>query len=290
MLIAFMGLATITVASLAFTSGVSAQSSENPQSKSMGLQGLVSSKPPTQGATITTPTNGQTFTRTPITVSGLCPSGLLVKIFTNNVFVGSVMCANGSYSLQVDLFDGRNDLVAKVFDALDQPGPDSNIVTVTFQNNQFRDNGIPLLTLTSNFARRGADPGKTLTWPIIISGGSAPYAISVDWGDNKPLSLKSESFPGTFDIDHIYDSAGTYSIIVKATDKDGQTAYLQLVAVANGAVTQSGIKDSDGNPIITKTQVLWGPSAAMVPFLGLSFWLGRHYEISVLRKHLEDTE
>jgi hypothetical protein len=57
----------------------------------------------------------------------------LVKIFKNNVFGGSVQCDRGNFSLQSDLFVGTNELVARVFDELDQPGPDSNIVTVTFQ-------------------------------------------------------------------------------------------------------------------------------------------------------------
>src|SRR5262249_11547624 len=72
-----------------------------PSSGSIGLQGEISTAPPTRGATITTPSNGATFTTIPITVAGLCPTGLLVKIFANNVFVGSTVCQNGSYSVQV---------------------------------------------------------------------------------------------------------------------------------------------------------------------------------------------
>ena len=264
-------------------------SSQNPQSGSVGMQGTVSSAPPTRGATITTPTNGQSFTQTPITVSGLCPTGLLVKIFANNVFVGSVMCVNGSYSVQIDLFDGQNDLVARVYDALDQPGPDSNIVRVTFVNSQFANTGIPLLSLTSNYARRGANPGATLTWPMIISGGTAPYAVSIDWGDGKSASLLSESFAGEFTADHVYDSAGVYEIIAKATDKNGLSAYLQLVGVANGAITSStGTGNSPA--VIIKNHILWLPAALLVPLLGVAFWLGRRYELSVLRKHLEQEE
>ena len=68
----------------------------------------------------------------PVTVTGLCPDGLLVKLFKNNVFAGSVDCTKGSYSLKIDLFTGQNDLVARVYDSLDQPGPDSSIVRVRF--------------------------------------------------------------------------------------------------------------------------------------------------------------
>src|ERR1700752_5517861 len=72
-------------------------------SGSIGLQGTISSAPPSRGATIVTPSNGAVITTLPVTVSGLCPAGVLVKIFSNNVFVGSTVCSNGSYSVQVDL-------------------------------------------------------------------------------------------------------------------------------------------------------------------------------------------
>jgi len=45
-------------------------------------------------------------------------------------------------------------------------------------------------------------------------------------------------------ISHTYDSAGSYVVILKATDKAGQTAFLQLVGQANGAVTQSSTKNA----------------------------------------------
>jgi len=69
---------------------------QNPQSGSVGLEGTISTAAPTRGATITTPGNGATFTSVPITVNGLCPKGLLVKLYANNIFVGSVPCDTGS--------------------------------------------------------------------------------------------------------------------------------------------------------------------------------------------------
>jgi hypothetical protein len=263
---------------------------QNPKDGASGLQGRVQTPAPTSAATIATPSNGQAFSKMPITINGLCTSGLLVKLFANNIFIGSALCINGSYSLQADLFDGRNDLVARQFDALDQPGPDSNTVTVTYNNSAFENLNVPQLTLTSIYARKGADPGATLLWPITISGGTGPYAISVDWGDGKGQSLYSQSFAGTFNIDHIYQSAGQYVVIVKATDKNGLTAYLQLVGQANGSggsgASGSASKDG-GTNVITIIKVLWIPAALMIPLILLSFWLGRRYELSALRKHLE---
>lgn len=278
-------LAVLMVAT-PFAAQAAAPPANNPQSGSTGVTGTIGSAPPTRGATITTPTSGQTFTSTPIRVAGLCPTGLLVKIFNNNVFMGSVMCTNGSYSLQIDLFSGRNDLVARVFDSLDQAGPDSNIVTVTFNDQQFNPSGGALLSLTSDFARRGANPGDTLVWPIILSGGTGPYAVSVDWGDSKPSDLMSRQFTGEFDISHVYDQAGIYTITIKATDRNGLTAYLQLVGIANGAITSNAPSDEDEPSIITVTKVIWLPAAILLPLLLVAFWLGRKYELAALKKHL----
>lgn len=262
-----------------------------PSQGSSGLQGTVETPAPSTAPTIGTPTNGQSFDKMPITVNGLCTSGLLIKIFANNIFVGSAMCNNGSYTLQVTLLDGRNDLVARQFDALDQPSPDSNVVTVTYNNNQFASTGVPLLSLTSIYARKGANPGQQLVWPITVSGGTAPYAISVDWGDGQSQSLYSEAFAGTFNIDHIYKSAGIYVVIVRGTDKNGLTAFLQLVGQANGAVGQgtSNAAANNAGPIILQ-KVIWLPAAICIPLIILSFWLGRRYELSALRRHLEQPD
>jgi hypothetical protein len=260
---------------------------ENPQEGAVGVEGKIPSKPPQTAATITTPSSGQSFSKIPITVSGLCTTDLLVKIFSNNVFVGSSVCQKGSYSLQVDLFSGKNDLIARQFDAFDQPGPDSNIVTVNFNDAQFNPFGTSLVSLTSNYAQRGANPGEKLTWPVTLSGGTGPYAISVDWGDNKAPDLISTEFAGTLDLSHIYDGAGIYKVIVKATDKNGLSAFLQLVAAANGAVTANASSSSNNNKKEVVTQVLWAPAAIAVPLIFVSFWLGQKFELATLRKHLE---
>lgn len=261
-----------------------------PGTGTSGVQGRVKTPPPSSPATITTPTNGQSFGTMPITVAGLCPSGssLLVKVFSNNVFIGSAQCLSGSYSLQVTLFDGTNELVARIFDSLDQQGPDSNKVTVSYTNSQFSGNGVQQFTLSSLYALRGANPAEQLRWPIIINGGTGPYALSVDWGDGKPASLQSEQFAGEVTISHTYSSAGTYVVIVKGVDKDGQTAFLQLVAQANGAVTQQTTKTSgkDGG-VITIIKVIWIPAALCIPLIFVAFWLGRRYELAALRRHLE---
>lgn len=282
-------LLTISVAlSLANVTPVHAAQEQG----SVGLTGQISAPPPGAGATISVPGNGQTFNAIPITVSGLCPGDLLIKLFKNNIFAGSTQCKNGSFSLQIDLFNGQNDLVARVYDALDQAGPDSNTVTVNFASpNPITGSQI---SLTTSYAKRGANPGQALTWPIILSGGTGPYAISVDWGDGKTLDLISQQFPGTINLEHVYDSAGVYNIIIKASDKNGSVAFLQLVGVANGPLSQeqqAGSADADGSSTQTPAaKVVWWPAAILLPFLLSTFWLGKKYELKVLRRKIEKGE
>lgn len=259
------------------------------ESGSIGLEGRISAPPPATPATITVPGNGATFTQNPVTVSGLCPGDVLVKIFKNNVFAGSTQCVNGSYSLQIDLFIGSNDLVARVYDALDQAGPDSNIVSVTYRNPLATATSLPVLS--SNYAKRGANPGQKLIWPIILTGGTGPYAISVDWGDGKPASLQSLAFAGTFNIEHTYDNPGAYSIVIKATDKDGNTAFLQLMGVANGPLSQENSQGQGGAGVAAAPpRILWQPAAILIPFLISTFWLGKRYELHVIKKKIERGE
>jgi hypothetical protein len=256
------------------------------QSGSVGLEGRISTAPPTQAATISTPRNGQSFSSSPITVAGLCKTGLLVKIFSNNVFVGSVMCTGGSFNLKVGLFSGKNVLVARVYDQLDQAGPDSNSVTVTYIDANFAKFGTSL-TLTSAYARRGANPGDDLTWPLALSGGTGPYAISVDWGDSSGSDLISQTFGGNFTIKHSYDNAGIYNVVIKASDHNGQTAYLQVVAVANGEASAATDKSGSSSSTTVKIAPEWYWFLPILPLLLLAFWLGSRNELYVIRRRLE---
>lgn len=269
-------------------------SQQNPQNGSVGLEGTVPAPPPNSAPTIATPGNGQTVRSIPITVSGLCKTGLLVKVFDNNIFVGAAQCTNSSYSMAADLFSGQNDLIARQYDALDQASPDSNMVSVNFQDAQFEQFGTRV-TLTSNYARLGADPGKELDWPIQLSGGIGPYAITVDWGDGTAPDLQSVAFAGPLTIKHIYKSAGIYKVVVKATDANGTAAFLQLVGVGNGKVTQgqsAGGSNASSNGGASgansfTTIIVWWPMLLLLPLIVCAFWLGRRHEVFAIRKQLE---
>ena len=270
----------------------------NPQSGSIGLQGTIPTDPPDTGATISFPSNGQSFDSSPITVRGICPADLLVKIFDNQIFVGSTVCTSGgTFELEIDLFSGRNALIARVFDSLDQPGPDSNTVNITYASPQ-SNTGVEQLVLTSNFATRGADPNTDLVWPLALAGGIGPYAISIDWGDGSN-EVQTLDLAGNFNITHVYAQPGVYTVIVKAADSQEQedTAFLQLVAIVNGPAQSGsggeggdGTGEGDGARTGIRTQFVIWPVYMMLFFAVSTFWIGRRYELRRIRTKLAHNE
>ncbi len=270
--------------SVTLTPGVS-HATTMTQSGALGLSGTISVPPPTQAATITIPNNGQTLSGGPITVSGTCPSGLLVEIFSNNVFAGSQQCSGGTFSVKTSLFSGSNQLEASVYDALGQSGPASNMPTVQYSSALFSPLG-PLLTLSSSYATRGANPGEILSWPIVISGGTGPYSLSIYWGDGTQPQSQAAPFSGNVTIAHTYKMSGSYNITIKATDKNGETAFLQLVGVANGPITPAGSTSSSPSTSNTSS-VIWWPAAVILPLLFVAFWLGGAHKLTSLKKRLD---
>lgn len=258
---------------------------ENPEPKpgSYGIEATKKQAPPSQGATITTPGPGATFSNSPITVNGMCPKGLLVQIYNNGVMVGAVMCDNGSFSIEVSLFAGTNEISAMVYDDLGQAGPVSNIVTVTYTDTQFAAFG-QLITLTSAYGRRSAATGAQLDWPLQLSGGSGPYAFSIDWGDGSPIELKSQQLAGVIDISHVYKNAGIYLVNIKVVDVNGASAFLQVVAVSSGEVKDASTVSEERAS--ERVIILWIPAAVALLLLGPAFWLGRRSQMVSLRNKM----
>ncbi len=263
---------------------------ENPQSEGIGLQGKISAPPPTTAPTISAPGSGQVISSIPLQVSGVCSTGLLVKLFKNNVFSGSDKCVNGSYSITTDLFSGNNELVARHYDELDQAGPDSNIVSVRLNDAANSVNIVERITLTSVYATKGSDPGKELGWPIIISGGKGPYAVSVDWADGTGADVYSLPGAGEFIIKHTFKQAGVYRVIVKATDSKGTVGYLQIIAIANGEISENQVAGAVAQAANTKTIWVWQPLLIMVPLIITTFYLGKKYTITRIRHKLAKGE
>jgi hypothetical protein len=243
---------------------------------------------PNKPAIITSPTTGQSFPANPVTVEGTCPAGSIVKVFSNGIVVGSVICsASGHFSVPVDLVVGRNDLTALPYNTLDQEGPAGNTVTVTLNQPPGGPGFSTELILQSTSYYRGTKPGEEIVWPIEIIGGQAPYAVSVDWGDGT-TDLITRLAPGPFTVKHTYKNVGTgylntFPLIIRATDSVGHNAYLQLTTIVNDP---NGTNASAGNAQpLNRLLVIW-PLWIVLLLMIISFWLGERREKHIMEKRL----
>lgn len=260
-----------------------------PESGSVGLNGQVPAKPPTVAAVIQKPNSGQRFATSPVTVSGTCPKTTLVEIFKSDIFAGSTPCTDdGTFTLEVDLLIGENTLIARVYDVLNQPGPDSNSVIVYYDalppqagpTSSFDFGGTQLL-LNTDAVFRGTFPGQELVMPIEIIGGTPPYALNIQWGDltNKVVP-RNDNFG--FNVNHTYKKAGVYQIGLQATDSAGRVAFLTVAAIVNG---QPDAAIGGTSPEATNRLLVLWPLYVGIFAVVVSFWLGEQREKQVLRKH-----
>jgi len=277
----------LVVVGLALTVVTVSASSPPPQSSSIGLSGSMPAPAPKVGATITSPSNQQHFNFTPITIAGTCPSKTLVEIYKNNIFAGSSPCSDtGSFSLQVDLLIGRNTLIARVYDVLNQPGPDSAPVTVYYDALPTQASALASLNfggsqllLNTDAVFRGSFPEQQLNIPISIIGGTPPYAVNIQWGDSSNKIVPRDDNL-TFNVGHTYHKAGTYQITLQATDSQGRVAFLTVAAIINGQPSIATVANIS-NSSASKLLVLW-PLYTSAAAVLISFWLGERREKRIL--------
>ena len=277
----------LIVVGLALTvCSVSALTHPAPQSGSVGLSGTMPGKPPTTAAVITSPGSQQHFSASPVTITGTCPAGTLAEIFKNDIFAGSSVCTDkGTFSFDIDLLIGENTLVARVYDSLNQPGPDSKRVVIYYDAVPAQADPLaPLsfgggqLLLNTDAVFRGAFPDHDMVVPLTIVGGTAPYAVNMQWGDgsNKVVPRGDNQ---TFNTAHTYRKAGVYQLTFQATDATGRVAFLTVAAIING---QPGIVNAAATtPSTTNKLLLLWPLYTSALAVVIAFWLGERRE-----KHL----
>jgi hypothetical protein len=228
---------------------------------------------PTVPAVIVSPVANTHFSTKPITVNGSCQAGQIVKLYRNNIFSGTVFCQSDStFQIQTDLFDGTNDLEAKIFNITNGQGPTSTPVRVYYdppvtpsantgdsgkavvpvtqnapsaavdagsKNKPLVEEpaGTPPFVLSSDGMLKGYFTGDTVELEIDAEGGTPPYAISVNWGDGKSSIISRKDF-GKFNIKHVYSKAGrgykdSYDIKMIASDGVNNKTFMQLTIIVH---------------------------------------------------------
>jgi hypothetical protein len=173
-----------------------------------------------------------------------------------------------------------------VYDDLEQAGPTSAVVTVNYTDTSLTAFG-SAITLTSSYGRRSAAAGTALSWPLQLTGGTGPYAFSIDWGDGGAPELKSQALSGVVTLSHVYKKAGIYQVNIKVTDVNGVSAFLQLIAVSNGKVDGAAAStNSDKSDAGGTAKIMWIPTIVSLVLLIPTFWLGRMSQLASLRNRM----
>jgi hypothetical protein len=184
---------------------------------------------------------------------------------------------------------GQNVIVARVYDALNQAGPDSNTVTIFYDAlpgqagpSTSLDFGGAQLLLNTDAVFRGTFPEQELTMPVDILGGTAPYALNVQWGDSTNKVVPRNDNVG-FTLGHTYKKAGTFQVALQATDAGGRVAFLTVAAIVNGQPAVAATTASTNNTL-SRLLVLWPLYVSSIAVV-VSFWLGERREKRVLARH-----
>lgn len=279
------------------------------QSGDIDVSAVVPGAAPTTAPTIGRPANNATFSEKNIEVTGGCTSGLIVKVFSNGIFVGSTVCqGDNTYSLRVDLFVDRNELVARQYDLLNQPGPNSEVVVVFYLPQQplpdlpgetpmpespNADNGngnggagdtpgtspradqTPdtvaefQLVIDYDYTSQAAFVGQPFSLPIHFIGGTPPYTITIDWGDGSVNHFVRHSTED-FLAEYTYTRPGLITITITITDSTGQVSRLQFVTLIHGNLDKVVNDSFLGTGVIP--QNLTPTAVAMA--LGITFAIG----------------
>jgi hypothetical protein len=283
------------------------------------VSATVPANPVTGPAGITNPSDGQHVSSIPISISGTCPadgSGGYVKVYHNDVFSGVAICdGSNNFSLSSDLFPGANVIKSQIYNITNAAGPASTPITVYYDALQpqpqppagsppgGQNTNTPTLIISSEFSYIGYYVGQTTKWDLTINGGVSPYAINVNWGDDKSTVL-SRKDAGTFSVEHKYAASGkqknhSYTISISASDSSGEQSNLQLFVIINdrsvspaaAAIVKPTCQSSGfslgsiGCYVENKNllKFLW-PAYGIVLLMVISYGLGEREEILQLTK------
>lgn len=299
-LLALVGL-TLLIVSLAIVAPGNADSS------SIDVNGVVPGPPPADAPDITSPTDGAQVSNQQISVSGSCTPSLTVVVTDDQSGRGSTTCdPSGSFSLTISLFSGSNPLAAYQLDDLNQSSPTSATVTVTYQPAGGTSSpatlagganptsaatagssasspaapaaGVPgQFTVTAPYRFDGIQSGQSFILHGDLEGGTAPYAVHIDWGDRNQMLL-SRATAGPFATQHTYTTAGRFTIRLTASDAAGLTTYYQTTAAVGGAVPVKPTTPAKPSTVVPayKLAIIW-PLFLVACLTVFSFWLGELY-------------
>ena len=136
--------------------------------------------------------------------------------------------------------------------------------------------------ITVGCITRSIFAGETLSLPLVVKGGLAPFALAVDWGDSKQdLITVLDSHRKV--LSHTYVNGGFHSITLKATDSNGTPTQVQTTVSVNGEPTTDPVV-STVDKIVNTAKSVWVEAPIPLYFaaltLAIGFWIGDIFQRS----------
>lgn len=265
-------------------------------------------------ATIRSPSSNSTTTKSTIVVRGDCEPRALVVVYVNKVMAGTTHCStNGTYQITVQLRIGKNEIYVRNYDDLGRMGEPTPGILVTYKPTKPApvDDGNPNIpprepevpqkpvacsaytptSITEGGQSRVVavcmpsfiEPDKEYVLGVVISGGKAPYALSVEWGDGKrPHSLYSFDTVGYHAIPFTYESPGAYVATIRVADQTNYAAFSQVAILVDGGLVNPARAFDE-----VRENVSWlyatTPTFVALFTLLIGFWIG-----FLLHRHSRD--
>ena len=275
----------------------------NADSGALAVTASVPGPPPDTAPVITAPASGSTVTSQQLAISGSCSGDDTIVVVSNQVVRGAAFCDHDStFNLTISLDTGTNLITTHYVDSLNQSGPDSAPVTVTYQSAVASATPTapvvaasrakpPSPTATGSPGAAGSglavtapyhfdpvQPGSSFTLTGDIENGTAPFALEIDWGDGTQ-TLVSRLGAGAFSEVHIYTRAGRYVIKLSTSDVTGATDVFQTVLTVTGATAAAPVQPTNPSIVIPAYQlmIIWPLFLGACVVVG-SFWLGERYD------------
>ena len=253
------------------------QNIANANTLSVGL--IVNGPAPTVGATIVSPFEGTSYENIgTVAVIGTCAPTTFVAVRNNGTLLGSSICsAAGEFEITIQLSQGTNALAALNYDNLNQPGPATQPVTVTYTPSvpvveasapATPENPLVIPGVITDVTNdQGLPPDDCEDYgqiPKLVTGGTprvvvvcVPRTIESNkdqaigilvWGGQPPYALNfkwgddattliSMDAPGYKTINVRYASSGIYNINIQLTDKNASQAVGQSAIEVVGQKT-----------------------------------------------------
>lgn len=268
--------------------------------------------PPTSSPVITSPVEGDTVNSSVLTVRGTCEIGMLVGIYRNGGPSGSVTCDGaGMFAVITTVVVGVNQFMAYTIDGLGQLGPASDPVNITYvappapsptptpaptttPSPLVTPNPVigtatpmptatrprtsttiaPLLITTDELYYVGVMVNEALTVSARLTGGAAPYTVDWDWGDGAHESMYVVA--GPIQATHSYTRAGSYKLVLRATDSQKRQAASTTAIIVTGGPAPIAVTTPASSGLDGFLGIAWPLWIALLLML-TSFWLGERY-------------